>query len=188
MAMRPALRNSFLVCSLLFFGGCGSMLPEGQLETKTPWDSYAAGQDMFARIAPGKTTLNDLKSLGVDPDKTANVATLGHADLLRRLVAASSFDITRVDPALQVCVSGANSCLAYEIVQTHTDRKRIGGFWGDFFNFRRQVDVTGWQFDALIVVNGDLVIYKLWSGNPNIHQLEDDRNPLGPLQGMGSGK
>lgn len=164
------------------------MLPEGRAETKTPWDSYAAGQAMFANIIPGKTTLNDLKSLGIDPDKTSNIAILGHADLLRRLVAASSFDITRIDPRLQVCESRANSCLAYEIVQNHTERKRVGGFFSDFFNFRRQVDVTGWQFDALIVLNGDLVVYKLWSGNPNIHKYEDDKNPLGPLQGMGSGR
>lgn len=186
--MRSVLHKRFFLCLLSILAGCESLLPEGKLETKTPWDSYAAGQAMFAKIVPGKTTMADLKALDIEPDKTPNVAMLGHADLLRRLVAASSIDITRIDPGLQVCVSVASSCVAYEIVQTHTDRKRIGGFWVDFLNFKRQVDVTGWQFDALIVVKGNLVVYKLWSGNPNIHQLENDRNPLGPLQGMGSGR
>jgi hypothetical protein len=185
--MQSTLQKCFLVCVLSALTGCASMLPEGQRETKTPWDSYAAGQAMFAKIIPGKTTLAELKVLGIDPGQTPNVALLGHADLLRRLVATSSFDITRIDAGLQACASDAYSCSAYEIVQTFTERKRIGNFLPDFFNFRRKVDVTGWQFDALVVVKDEIVIYKLWSGNPKIHQVEDDRNPLGPLQGMGSG-
>lgn len=140
---------------------------------------------MFEKIVPGKTTLAELKALGVDPDRTANVALLGHADLLRRLAASSSFDINHLDPGLKQCVSLAQSCFAYELEQTQLDRQRVGGFWMDFLNFRRSVDITGWQFDALVVIKGELVIYKLWSGKPKIHQTEDERNPLGPLQGIG---
>jgi hypothetical protein len=82
--------------------------------------------------------------------------------------------------------SDAHSCSAYEIVETFTERKHTGNFFADFFNFRRTVDVTGWEFDAVVVFKADLVIYKLWSGKPNIHQLEDDKNPLGPVQGLGT--
>ena len=39
--------------------------------------------------------------------------------------------------------------------------------------------------DRLIVMNKDLVIYKLASGQPNILDFEDKKNPLGPLQGAG---
>ena len=183
--MQSALQKCFLVGLLFALTACANLLPEGKLKTTTPWDSYAAGQAMFAQIIPGKTTLAELKTLGVDPDQTPNVALLGHADLLRRLVATSSFDITRVDPDLQACVSAVDSCVAYEIEQTFMERTRIGNFWADFLNFRRKVDVTGWQFDALVVIRRDLVIYKLWSGKPKIHQSEDEKNPLGPLQGIG---
>lgn len=186
MAMlKSALQKGFLGIFLLALAACASLLPEGKQKTTTPWDSYAAGQAMFAKIIPGKTTLADLKALGVDPDQTPNVALLGQADMLRRLVATSSLDITQVDPALKVCITLVQECFAYEIEQTYTERTRIGNFWADFLNFRRRVEVTGWQFDAMVVINRDVVIYKLWSGKPKTHASEDEKNPLGPLQGIG---
>jgi hypothetical protein len=44
----------------------------------------------------------------------------------------------------------------------------------------------GWQFDALIIMQDDLVVYKLWSGKPNILLQEEERSSLGPLQGVGT--
>jgi hypothetical protein len=167
--------------------GCASLLPEGKQETKTPWHSYAEAELMFAKIIPGKTTLGDLRDLGVDPEKTPNVALLSHADLLRRLAAATpSFDIRALDPGLHTCVSPNHTCFAYEIEQTHTERKRFGNFWLDFLNFDRKTDISGWQFDAIVVISKDTVIYKSWSGKPSIHQYENEHSPLGPLQGLGA--
>lgn len=140
---------------------------------------------MFARIIPGATSLSDLKALGVDPDQTPNVAILGGADLLRRLVPGSAFDIGLLDPGLQQCASLQSACFAYEIDQISLERKRFGNFWSDFLNFKRQVSITGWQFNAVVVLKGDTVVYKLWSGKPHVRQLEVERSPLGPLQGVG---
>jgi hypothetical protein len=67
----------------------------------------------------------------------------------------------------------------------HADRKRIGSFWLDFLNFDRKTDVSGWQFNALVVLSENLVIDKMWSGKPSIHSFENEHNPLGPLQGLG---
>lgn len=185
-AILSALRRCSFVGVSLALAACASLLPEGQQETKTPWTSYAEAQAMFAKIVPGKTSLAELKALGFDPDTTPNVALLGHADLLRRLVAASSFDISSLDPGLRICASPRQTCFAFEIEQTHTERKRLGNFWLDFLNFDRQTDISGWQFDAIVVVNKDLVVYKLWSGKPSIHSYENEHSPLGPLQGLGS--
>lgn len=139
---------------------------------------------MFEKIVPGKTALADLKVLRVDPDQTSNVALLSHADLLRRLFPASSLDIRTLDPGLQDCVTSQN-CFGYEIEQISLHRRRFGNFWADFFNFRRQIDISGWQFNAVIVIKGETVVYKLWSGKPSIHQLEQERTPLGPFQSIG---
>jgi len=49
-----------------------------------------------------------------------------------------------------------------------------------------QTNTLGWQFDALIILQDDLVVYKLWSGKPNILLQEEERSPLGPLQGVGT--
>lgn len=141
---------------------------------------------MFEKIIPGKTQLAELKALGVDPDQTPNVKYLGHADLLRRLVPASSFDISLLDPGLQECLSSQHTCFAYEVEQVTIDRKRFGSFWLDFFNFKRQINVSGWQFDAVVVIKNDTVVYKLWSGMPSVQRMEEERSPLGPLQGFGS--
>lgn len=174
-----------LLGAALLLSSCASLLPQGTQQTQTPWKTYAEAEAMFARIVPGKTTVADLKALAIDPAQTANVALLGEADLLRRLVPASSFDVRLVAPGMQECFSLQSACFGYEIVQTMLERRRFGNFWTDFMNFKRQVDVSGWQFNAVLVVKDDIVVYKTWSGKPHVHQLEVERSPLGPLQGIG---
>jgi hypothetical protein len=169
----------------LMLSGCGSLLPHSTQEVKTPWNSYADAQALYDKIIPAKTSLAELKKLGFDPEQTSNISILNHADLLRRLLGAGSFDIGLLDNALRACLSAQSTCFAYEIEQTFTDKKRTGNFWLDFLNFDKRTDITGWQFDAIIVLNEDIVIYKQWSGKPSIHQSERERNPLGPLQGWG---
>lgn len=183
---RGTLRSIVMITLAVVLSACSHLLPDARQEIQTPWATYSAAQSMFDQIVPGKTTLADLKSLGVDPDKTSNVALLSHADLLRRLLPTSAFDIRLLDPGLQDCVSATDSCFGYEIEQQTLDRKRYGNFWLDFLNFKRQIDVTGWQFDAVVVVKKETVVYKMWSGKPSVHRFEEERSPLGPLQGFGS--
>ena len=167
----------------LILSGCAGLLPHARQEAEIPWHSYAEAEAMFEKIIPGTTTLAELKALGVDPVQTPNVAILGHADLLRRLAATS--DSIPIDPPLQQCVIAYKTCFGYEIEQRHLDHNRIGNFWLDILNFRREVDVLGWEFDAIVVIEGNKVIYKLWSGKPSIRRHESEHNPLGPLQGLG---
>lgn len=173
-----------IAAGVFALSGCAGLLPRATQETQTPWHTYADAQAMFDKIVPGKTRVTDLKAHGVDPDKTPNVALLSHADLLRRLFPASSLDIRVLDPGLQDCVS-SQSCFGYEIEQVSLNRRRYGNFWLDFFNFKRQVDISGWQFNAVVVIKEDTVVYKLWSGKPNVHQLEQESSPLGPFQAIG---
>lgn len=140
---------------------------------------------MFDGIIVYSTSTTQLQDLGIDPEKTPNVAILSHADLLRKITAGSSLDIRSLDTELQSCLMENRTCIAYEIGQTHLDRKRFGNFWLDFLNFQRRVDISGWQFNAIVVLRDARVIYKLWSGKPNIQQLQEERTPLGPLQGLG---
>ena len=169
----------------LMLSGCASLLPHSREDIRTPWHSYSDAQAMFDSIIPYTTSTAELKALGVDPEKTPNVAILSHADLLRKITAGSSIDIRLLDPELQSCLMESKTCVAYEIEQTHLERKRFGNFWLDFLNFQRRVDISGWQFDAIVVVRNARVIYKLWSGKPNIRQVQEERTPLGPLQGLG---
>lgn len=180
-----AIPGSLIVGIVFVLSACTGLLPRAKQEAQTPWHSYAEAQAMFEKIVPGKTRIADLKTLAVDPDQTPNVSVLSYADLLRRLFPVSSFDLRLLDPGLQECVPAQHACFGYEIEQISLDRKRFGNFWLDFFNFKRQVDVSGWQFNAVIVIKDGLVVYKQWSGKPKVHQLEEERSPLGPLQGIG---
>lgn len=174
------------IVSVVFaLSACSSLLPDAKQNTQTPWHTYADAQAMFEKIVPGKTRLAELKELGIDPVRTPNVAHLSHADLLRRLLPVGAFDIRYLDPGLQDCVKSQNACFAYQIEQLSLDRKRYGNFWLDFFNFKRKINVSGWQFDAIVVIKGDIVVYKQWSGKPSVHQLEEESSPLGPFQSIG---
>jgi hypothetical protein len=169
----------------LSLGGCGSLLPQSKQTSDLPWSSYENGQAAFSSIVPEKTTLADLRAMGINPKDTPNVTLLNHADTTRKLVTYPTMDVKRLPASVQACIASPYHCYAYEIEQKHIERKREGSFWPDFFNFKRHVQISGWQFDALLVIQDELVVYKLWSGKANIRQQEEEHNPLGPLQGMG---
>ena len=180
------LLSCALVSILVSLVGCSSLLPNESKSTQSHWTSYEQAETEFAQIHTGETTLKQLKVMGLDPLVTPNVEVLSHADLLRRLEAVAAFDTAALDPAIKACVAARQKCYAYHLQQTLLKRDRVGNFWLDMLNFKRVTDVTGWQFDALIIISNDLVIYKTWSGKPNIHEVEQERHPLGPLQGIGS--
>ena len=181
-----ACRTGLLLVFVSVLAGCVSLLPRAQQETSTPWSDYAGAQAMFDQIKPGMTTLVELQKLGIDPAHTPNVASLAYTDVLRRFNVMPGLDLTQLDNGLRECVNDNQHCFAFEMQQSRLDRKRVGNFWLDILNFKREVEISGWQFNAIIVIRGETVAYKLWTGNPNIRQQENERNPLGPLQGIGS--
>ena len=52
-------------------------------------------------------------------------------------------------------------------------------------NFRRKTNIVGWRFNGVILIKGNMVVYKLTSGQPVIREFEESNNPLGPFQGTG---
>jgi hypothetical protein len=185
MVIEQSQRFCILIGSLLL-SACVSLLPSSKQINDLPWNSYQEAQEVFALITPTHTRLADLQKMGIDPDKTPNVALLNHADVTRRLVAISTLEISFLPPLVQQCLAAHTDCYAIQIEQKHLDRKRYGNFWLDFLTFNRKIEISGWQFEALIIMQKDVVVYKLWTGKPTILQLEEERNPLGPLQGAGS--
>lgn len=111
--------------------------------------------------------------------------TTADPDILQRFAAGSSVCEHTLEPGILNCLKAGKACNGYAIDQASTLRKRYGNFWVDLFNFRRQTDITGWRFNALIVLMGDFVVYASYGGQPSIHEHEATRNPLGPLQESG---
>lgn len=185
MASRPYhfVSVAFIAWSL---SACESLLPNAKQSSDLPWTTYQVGEQEFANIIPEKTTLADLHRRGINPKVSPNIALLNHADINRRLFASESSNSSLIPPKVRTCLAAHTACYAYEIEEKHLDKKRYGSFFKDFLNFERKVEITGWQFTALIIIQNDVVMYTLWSGKSNIQQLEDEKNPLGPLQGLGS--
>ena len=180
-----AERLFLLLAAALLLNGCAALLPQSKTEVRAQWKSYAEARATFDHIVPGKTTLADLSALGINPGISSNVTILNQADLLRRFVVVPSLDTRMLDDGLRRCLEARDACFAYGLEQTHIDRKRNGNFFADFLNFQRNTEITGWKFEAIVVVNADTVAFKVWGGKPNIQEVENVRNPLGPLQGVG---
>lgn len=179
------LKKALAVFSLLLLCACGSMLPKAETVTISPWHSFQDVQNVFDKITLHKTTVDDLKQLGLDPRTNPNITILNYSDVLRRFIPSPSINANDLDEGVQECIRAKTACEGYEINQSSSKRVRYGNFWADFLNFHRKVDVVGWRFNGVILINNKVVVYKLTGGEPLIHEFEENRNPLGPIQGMG---
>lgn len=165
--------------------GCSTLLPHGDSIVEGPWTSYAEAQQAFDRIVPYRTTLADLKALKLDPHAYPNLTILNYSDVLQRFIPNPTASGGSLDGGVKDCIDAKAACQGLEIVQHSIKRKRVGNFWADFLNFKREVDVTGWRFKGILLLKDGVVVYKLSGGQPIIHEQEGNKNPLGPLQGAG---
>ncbi len=166
--------------------GCGAkLLPTSKHDTKTSWASYHDAKNAFDLIVPYQTTQEDLKRLGYDPFASPNVTLLTYIELLHRFLPNNSITKSDLDPGVQDCLAMKDACTAYEIDLKIDREERFGNVLLDLFYFRRKTKITGWEFNAFIVMQNGLVVYKTSSGKPNINKLIDVKKPLGPLQDIG---
>ncbi|HEY5513673.1 MAG TPA: hypothetical protein VIK40_08520 [Geomonas sp.] len=178
MRLDPLLRPIIFI-ALMLQVGCSTLLPSGKAVSESPWLYYADAKSAFDSIIVGTTTVEDLKRLGFDIKSSPNLKVLNYLDIAGTVQA---IPIQELDSGLQACLRARAECRAYVFEPKRTYSKRIGNFWLDSLNFRRVTQETGWRFKALIVFVNHHVAYKLASGEPQIDQLEDKVNPLGPFQ------
>ncbi len=181
-------KKTLAACAMLSLGACSTLLPKSEAVTIGPWRSYQELQQVFDKIVPHKTTAGDLKKMGLAPSANPNITILNYSDILRRFIPSPSINAQDLDEGVKECISAKTGCIGYEINQTVTKRMRYGNFVADFLDFRRKVDIVGWRFDGVILIRDNVVVYTLTGGEPSIHQFEESKNPLGPLQGMGASK
>jgi hypothetical protein len=174
---------AFIVLALL--AGCSSLLPRGDTLTESPWQDFEDAQRTFDRIVPHQTTVEELRTMHLDPRTNPNITLLNYSDVLRRFIPSPAVNPKDLDDGVQECIAARTACTGYEVDHRQIKRKRIGSFWLDFLNFKRDTEVTGWRFNAVLLLRDGVVIYKISGGQPKIHDSELSRNPLGPLQGFG---
>lgn len=174
---------ALLACGLL--SACSGLLPTSKQAVSNKWEDFDDAKKSFDQIVPYRTTMNDVRELGFDPAKTPNVQILNHSQVVRAVLPSPLQELGTIPKGIVDCMKAQEACVGYFMEPSHIDRKRVGNFMLDFLNFKRDTITTGWKFGALVVVIHDKVVYKQWSGRPNIQETEVRHNPLGPLQGVG---
>ncbi len=165
--------------------GCSALLPRASSDTPSSFPSYAAAEAAAARIVPFTTSVDELKALGFDPDAGSNVTVIPYPDLLARLVPYSGVPMDNLDAGIRRCIDAKGACRAYVFHFAQENRRREGGFWADSLNVNRLTHVTGWSFEATVVVADGRVLFRNMGGQPRVDRVERERNPLGPFQPAG---
>ncbi len=120
--------------------------------------------------------------MGYDPYGGSNVRILSYLDVSRHFLAGEPRLGANLPFVVQSCLAAQGACMGYEVRLERIKRERKGSAVLDMLYFRRRTHETGWRFRALFVIHHNLVVYKLWSGMPNIDRWIGADNPLGPVQ------
>jgi len=182
--MRSRITAPLIACAALALASCAQLLPREKAEVSSPWASFEQARDAISRIEPGTTTVAQLTAAGLDPYLSPNVTLLSFSDVLLRFPNAGSFE--QLDIGLRQCLRAGKSCTGYSIAAKDTQRDRVGDFWLDAFAFKRTVHTTGWSFNALLLMVDDRVVYTLYGGQPLVQEQQVTRQPLGPVQNLGT--
>lgn len=166
--------------------GCSGLLPSSKQVTASPWKSYQEAELAFDSIVPGVTAEGDLRDLQLEPGTNPNITILNYSDVLMRFVPHASISLDDLDTGVRLCIRAKTACKGYEVTQSTLAKARNGNFVADIFGFSRATRITGWKFKGLLLIKEGVVIYKLHGGQPSIAQQEEDNNPLGPVQALGS--
>jgi len=179
------LLSILLVSGLLILTACGSPLPRTEDITKSPWKGFKQAMSAYDKVILNQTTVEELRQLGFDPYSTPNVKILSYLDILQKFMPTNSVKLEHLPLSVRNCLAKQEACIAYEAHPGVIKRKRVGSVFNDLLGFKRKTIETGWRFDALIVLDNGVAVYKIWSGVPFLDSEKSRKNPLGPLQGSG---
>ncbi|ORU94222.1 MAG: hypothetical protein A6F72_08385 [Cycloclasticus sp. symbiont of Poecilosclerida sp. N] len=186
---RGWVRGVFIMCvmsTFLLLPACGSPLPRTEDITKSPWNSFKEVMAAYDKVILNETTIGELRELGFDPYSTPNVKILSYLDIIQKFMPTNSVKLEHLPLSIRDCLAQQMTCSAYEAHPGIIKRKRVGGAFKDLLGFKRKTLESGWRFNALIVLNNGVAVYKVWSGMPFIDSEKSRKNPLGPLQSSGN--
>lgn len=181
------MRNPCLcaIVAALLVAGCSSLLPKARTDTLTDWSTFDQAKAAVEAIEPYRTTRAELHKMGIGAPGDATVTLLSHVDIAARFPIGGLLNADDVDRGIRDCMKAGKACDGYLLNVRRVSRDRVGDFWLDTFAFKRETDVRGWTFTALIIFVDDVAVYAVYGGQPVVHETETARNPLGPLQGWG---
>lgn len=181
----PVLQRCILALVFAGVGGCTSLLPTSRTDVTSRWTSYEDAERALATLQTFQASRNDVHQQGLDPRMGPGITVLHFADVIQRFSAVVQGRPDRVDAGVNACLQAGQRCSGYAISVKKLARQRVGNFWADSLDFRRETVTTGWSAEVLLVFVDDALVYKLMGGQPTIREVEVQRKPLGPLQGWG---
>ncbi|WP_157966642.1 hypothetical protein [Fastidiosibacter lacustris] len=157
-------------------------MPSKKIERNDQWSSFDSIQQVYDKVTPNKTSVNELKNMGFDPYAANNVKIENYLDTRIRFDPLSTGK--NIPAPVAKCLSMFKHCQAYVVNVDYDYEKRIGNVFLDLTSFRRETMKEGWGFQAVFIIQDELVVYKLWSGEPKRKAYIDEIRPLGPLQSL----
>ncbi|WP_437439714.1 hypothetical protein [Geopseudomonas aromaticivorans] len=176
--------RQLLLSMTALLSACGSLLPSEQATVGSVFRDYGDAESRYAQAVPGVTNRPELFSLGFDPLANGNGRLLSFLDV-RTMFIQPNIPIDYLPDSLVTCLQAKERCSGYAFEFTQTDTQRVGSFWADVLNFRKNREMKGWTFRAVFVLVDDKLVHKVSNGEPQIRRMQVERNPLGPLQGAG---
>lgn len=175
-------RPLFLALSCAALCACSALLPRASTDTPKGFANFEEAAAAAQQIVALQTRTSELKNIGFDPVDGRNVTLIPYPEIVGRLVPNPGVPLIKLDPGIRQCIEVQTTCRGYQFHFERQHRQREGNFWLDFLNVRRTTKVTGWWFDALIVISDDTVLFRNFAGQAYTDRLEQQNNPLGPLQ------
>lgn len=185
--MSTVLRSSLWWVSsvTLMLGACSNMLPRSANQAPSTFQDFASAQQALEKIVPFETRIDALPGLGFDPEAGVNVVQIPYPEIAARLAPNPGVPLEAMDAGVRRCIQLQTQCRGYVFRYNQQHRDREGNFFLDFLNIKRVTHVTGWQFEALIVVGENVVLFRNFGGEPKTDRTESNFNPLGPFQPAG---
>ena len=160
------------------------MLPNTSTESTT-FKSFDEARTSIEALVPMKSKRSMLEKSAFNPIKHPNTKLLTHSDIVRLYVPTTLLRREDLDPGVLACLESREACQGWEMSASSITRTRSGNFFADFINFKRRTEITGWRFNATILVVNDLIVFRSWGGQPFVNEVEVSSNPLGPFQDVG---
>jgi hypothetical protein len=176
------LLMGLVLTGMFLSAGCKSLFSHNESATVSRWECYKDVEAAFGTIVPNQTTVADLRTMGFHPSVAPNVKILTYVDIIKAFMPTPAIQLQDLPDGVRACVEAKENSRAY-LVEMHDLRdKRHGNLFLDIFGFKRFTHTSGWEFKGLILIKGDLVVYKLSSGEPQVSRDDNRVKPLGPLQ------
>src|SRR5471032_2633133 len=171
--------------SLLLLSGCAStLLPQQDARAASRFTRYDQVIDAFEQITPGQTREEDLPNIGFDA-RTGNVDVLSYLGIEERFLPRAGVRFADLDPAVRRCIRAELYCTGYVFHPALSASQRIGSPFMDLMGFERVTHSEHWSAEIILLVQDGHVVHKVFSGNPRTENLEQQKQPLGPLQDLG---